>query len=451
MFSKRQPARARASEGPFVSVLDIGTSCIKALVCELRHGKASVVGVAKEGLGERAPFSAAGGFALAPQLLTSLCDLNLRRAEDMTPPFCGHKVVPDQVAIGVGANMLRGFSTTLQVQRVRPAGRVVEEELTTLLQRIQRLAWGQIMESAVPVEPPRASTEGTRPITLPAIRRVRERGSWTLVNSAVAEVQVDGLRVADPLRLQGKTIQATVFNAFIPTWHRDILASLAADLELELTHLIAEPFAVSLAVPAGDAIFLDLGADRTDIALVRNGGVIATASLPQGGRDLSRQIANRLSLTFDKAEESKLQRDQGGFALLAKPLTRAGRRAQSQDPVAEAMGGSLAAWLDGLEQLLIRMAGHEPLPSRIMLCGGGCQSPDVAAALRAPVWIRRLPFVRPPELEQIPPRDVRNLVDRTQHLLSPQDVPVMALAARAAAKGYPETLQDKLLLAVVGA
>jgi hypothetical protein len=114
------------------------------------------------------------------------------------------------------------------------------------------------------------------------------------------------------------------------------------------------------------------------------------------------------------------------------------------------MAAFLAAWLDGLELALAGMAGHEALPSRILLAGGGSQLPELAAALGRPAWARRLPFVRPPEVGNLPPREVRGLVDQTQRLIGPQDVPVMCLARLSAAVDFPETLQDRLLKTIIG-
>jgi cell division ATPase FtsA len=450
LLPRRSP-RKRTSEGVFASILDLGTSSIKALVCEMRPGEATVLGVGREALGERAALTSRGEFALSPEVLASLCDMALRHAEDMSLGIYGQKVVADQIVMGLGGDVLCAFPTSIQVRRTRPGTRITEDELLALLQRAQRLSARQLADH------PKASEQ-------------YGRGDWALTNAMVTEVLVDDVRVVDPLRFQGQTLQVTVFSVFAPDAYQKVLASLAAELDLQLMRLVAEPFALACALPVGDAIFLDVGGDRTDVAMVRQGTPVALASFPLGARTLTRQIAVRLSLPFERAEALKLRLPTAG-SLAARPDDdspgaaapgagsdgKGSPRRQGQwplpapsDPLGEAIAAFLTSWLDGLETVLAGMTGQETLPSRIILAGGGSQLPELTTALGRPAWARRLPFGRPPEVGNLPPREVRGLVDRTQRLIGPQDVPAMCLARLSAAVDYPETLQDRLLKTVIG-
>ena len=450
LFPRRTP-RKRTTEGVFASILDLGTTSIKALVCEMRPGEATVLGVGREALGERSTLTPRGEFALSPEVLASLCDMALRHAEDMSLGTYGHKVVADQIVMGLGGDVLCAFPTSIQVKRARPGTRITEDELVALLQRAQRLSARQLADH------PKASEQ-------------HGRGDWALTNAMVTEVLVDDVRVVDPLRFQGQTLQVTVFSVFAPDAYQQVLASLAADLDLQLMRLVAEPFALACALPVGDAIFLDVGGDRTDVAMVRQGTPVALGSFPLGSRSLTRQIAARLGLPFERAEALKLRlptavapvarpdgEPAGGTGPGAGPDGRGSPRRLGQwplpapgDPLGEAIAAFLSTWLDGLEVVLAGMTGQETLPSRILLAGGGSQLPELATALGRPAWARRLPFGRPPEVANLPPREVRGLVDRTQRLIGPQDVPAMCVARLSAAVDYPETLQDRLLKTVIG-
>lgn len=417
----------------------------------MRPGEATVLGVGREALGERAALTSRGEFALSPEVLASLCDMALRHAEDMSLGIYGQKVVADQIVMGLGGDVLCAFPTSIQVRRTRPGTRITEDELLALLQRAQRLSARQLADH------PKASEQ-------------YGRGDWALTNAMVTEVLVDDVRVVDPLRFQGQTLQVTVFSVFAPDAYQKVLASLAAELDLQLMRLVAEPFALACALPVGDAIFLDVGGDRTDVAMVRQGTPVALASFPLGARTLTRQIAVRLSLPFERAEALKLRLPTAG-SLAARPDDdspgaaapgagsdgKGSPRRQGQwplpapsDPLGEAIAAFLTSWLDGLETVLAGMTGQETLPSRIILAGGGSQLPELTTALGRPAWARRLPFGRPPEVGNLPPREVRGLVDRTQRLIGPQDVPAMCLARLSAAVDYPETLQDRLLKTVIG-
>ncbi len=457
--SARRPARRSYTQGAYATVLELGTTCIRAAVCELRPGQAIVLGVGREPLGDRAPLTPTGAYAMPPELVASLCDVALRRAEDMTLQSSPSKIVPDNVVIGVPGDVICCFPTTVQVKRRRPDTRITEDELASLLKRIQRLAARQLQDH------PRASLQ-------------YGRGGWVLTNAMVTEVQVDGQRVVDPLRFQGQILQVTVASVFAPGAFGQMAAALAADMDLQLMRLVAEPFALACSFPTGDAIFLDIGGDRTDVALVRRATVVAVDSLPLGSRTLTRQIARRLNLPFDRAEEVKLKRpslQQGPVPLAPKTaavrsravaaaveavavaVAEAPHRTSSlrgpatpADPLTDCVNQFIAAWQDDLAGVLTIMASHESLPLSIYLAGGGSQLPEIAPALTASAWLHRLPFDSLPRVSALPPREVRNLADRSHRLLGPNDLPLMALARLAAVADHPETLQDRLLKKVIG-
>jgi cell division protein FtsA len=454
MILPRRSLRKPLTEGTYASILDLGTTCLKTAVCELRPGQAVVLGVGREPLGDRAALTSQGDYAISPELLASLCDVALRRAEDMTVTIANQKIVPDHVVIGAPGDVMCSFSTTIQVKRAKPESRVGEDELTALLQRAQRLAARQLLDH-------------------PKAREQYGRGGWALTNAMVSELLVDGVRVVDPLRFQGKSLQLTTVSVFVPNAFQQLLDSLATDLDLQLMRLVAEPFALATCFPAGDAIFLDVGGDRTDVALVRQGTVAAIASLPLGSRSLTHQIGQRLGMPFDRAEETKLRRSPAAQATTESLPTNAapsdqpsptrqppGSRMRTRpatqhplptpsDPVADTIRDFVSAWLDGLAAILIDVANHEPLPLRILLSGGGCQLPELAPALSSPTWVRRLPFDGLPDVGVLPAREVRGVVDRTQRLIGPQDVPLLGLARLAAWADHPETLQDRLLKKVI--
>ena len=58
----------------------------------------------------------------------------------------------------------------------------------------------------------------------------------------------------------------------------------------------------------------------------------------------------------------------------------------------------VAVWAAGMELVLEEFGRHGQLPARIELCGGGSHLPQLAGALRDPVFASDLPFVRPPTI-----------------------------------------------------
>lgn len=68
------------------------------------------------------------------------------------------------------------------------------------------------------------------------------------------------------------------------------------------------------------------------------------------------------------------------------------------------------------------------LPSRILLCGGGSNLPDIERILKGASWGKKLPFARKPSVHFLVPSEIPNVIDTTKKLTTIQDITPMALA-----------------------
>ncbi len=242
-----------------------------------------------------------------------------------------------------------------------------------------------------------------------------------LVNAAVVDVHIDGYRVTNPVGFQGKDVTIQIFNAFAPMVHLGALQTVAADLDLNLVNIAAEPFAVAKSVGADDstefsAIFIDIGGGTSDIAVVNNGGVEGTQMFAIGGRSFTKRIASSLGITFDSAEKLKLDHSAGKLD------------AKKEKEVSEALKNDAETWISGVELALGEFDNLEHLPNRILLCGGGSALPEIKEALIHESWYKGLPFTRKPTVDFVKPKEVNRVIDSTGELTSPQDITPMGLA-----------------------
>ena len=201
--------------------------------------------------------------------------------------------------------------------------------------------------------------------------------------------------------------------------HLGALQSVATALELELLGVIAEPYAVATCLDPGElgdagAVFVDVGGGTTDVALVRGGGIAGTKMLALGGRAFTKGVAERLGISFAKAEAAKV-----------------GGAATERPEVADALLEDARIWRSGVELMIGDLAGGELLPGRVLLCGGGAELPQVRAVLDEDGWWSRLPFARRPRVRALAPHEVAGLRDDTGSLSTRQDVTPMALAHQA--------------------
>jgi cell division protein FtsA len=398
------------------TALDVGTEFAKALVFEIdERGRGTVKGVGRQrqGLSHMQSGTVADIGAVVDN-----CAVALQEAEEMA----GFR--PTAVVIGIAGELVKGFTTTRVEERRRPEQPITEGELQRLIEGIQR----------------DSLRDAERTITwetgLPQV-------DVRLVHAAVTGSLIDGYPVTNPVGFKGRHLRLGIFSAFAPLVHIGALESVAAQLDLELLAIVAEPYAVARCLGGGGVVqagglFVDVGGGTTDVALVRGGGIEATRMFALGGRAFTKSIAERLDLPFPRAEALKID--------VARGLGEEHREA-----VTRIVAEDVAVWTAGVELVLEELAGGELLPGRIFLCGGGAGLPEIGEALRDAPFSARLPFSRPPEVRVLEPSQVEAIVDVTHLLVDQQDVTPMALAYQALELQGEEAPLDALLHRVIRA
>lgn len=399
----------------YLVALDIGTEFVKALI-----GRAAPDGQSVEiiGVGRKRQrlTDMQGGAVTDIAGVVDNCDFALKVAEKMAG------VVGKQVVIGIAGELVKGTSTTVKYKRLHPQSQIDMPELKKILDKVQ----------------------------FRAFERARQQLAWEtgyqeidvkMVNTAITDVEIDGYRVTNPIGFQGRDVSIQLFCAFAPMVHLGALETVANNLDLNLINIAAEPFAVAKSVGQQDstefsAIFIDIGGGTTDIALVNNGGVEGTRMFAIGGRSFTKRIASATGLSFEKAEQMKLD-----FS--------AGKLSQKRyQQVEAALKNDIDVWLSGVELSLSEFDKVDHLPAKILLCGGGTGLPPIVDALKGKDWYKRLPFPRAPIVQHIKPDEVNRVTDATGQLTSFADITPMGLANLGLdvlnSGGVTETMMQKL-------
>jgi len=189
--------------------------------------------------------------------------------------------------------------------------------------------------------------------------------------------------------------------------HIGALERTAAELDLELLAVAAEPFAVARSVVGDDpnasvsAILMDVGGGTTDIAVVNEGGVEGTKMFGIGGRSFTNTIASEMNLSYADAEKLKVNI---GHSQIKPTVAK---------EVEEAVDKTLEVWVAGVELALSEFDSVDHLPNRILLCGGGASLEKLVEALGKAEWHKDLPFTKKPTVHYIQPSDVMGITDTT--------------------------------------
>lgn len=394
--------------------LDIGTEFVKALACESQGNTAIVRGVGKQRqkLGDMQ--------SGAVMDISSVIENCIRAIDEATKQANGY---PKEVIMGIAGELVKGMTTRTTYVRKEPNVKIDLSELKNIIHKVQ---WKSFEETRAQL----AYETGYNEIDI------------KLVNAAIVDVRIDGYRVTNPIGFQGKEVQISIFNAFAPLVHFGALQTIAAELDLNLLTITAEPYAVARCLEDDEAsqlsaIFIDIGGGTTDIAVVRNGSLEGTKMFTIGGRTFTKRLASALNISFQEAEEIKL-------AYSAGKMER-----QSEKIVRDAMESDADVWLAGIGFTLSEFHNLDIMPSKILLCGGGCHLPEIVSALNTKEWTRELSFPKPPTVSVLSPKQIPHVRDETKILNDPQDITPMALAHLGLELVGEEHLMTKILRKII--
>jgi len=381
----------RKKQSNWAISLDIGTEFVKALVFEVVNGEGMVRGV---GRARQKLSDMQGGGVTDIHAVAGNCEKAIEEAATQA------KQLPERAIVGIAGELVKGTTTAVKVTRKDPSTQIQIGELQDLVNQVQAEAFKKARAEL-------AEETGQEEIDV------------QLVNAAIVSVVIDGYRVSNPLSYQGKELAVGVYNAFAPIVQLGALETIVRELGLELIAIAAEPYAVARCLNEEStdfaATFIDIGGGTTDIAVVRNGGVDGTKMFAIGGRAFTKRVAAVMGESFQAAEEAKLSYSAGTLDKEKTELIR------------HALSGDIRVWLSALQLSLEEFGEGDLLPSRLLLCGGGSNLPEIKQALQDPAWAKGLAFARQPEVQFIKPNDVARMVDETKSLTDPADVTPLAL------------------------
>lgn len=384
MILKKKLAKVKKPQkkGTVVVALDIGTEFVKAIVGRMHGDRVEIVGVGRTR--QQLADMQSGAIADIAGVVDN-CDVALSQAERMAG-LDAHNVV-----IGIAGELVKGTTSIVTYRRANPQDPIDDEEMQMIIDKVQQ----------------RTEENAKKQLSL---ETGNKNVDVKLVNSALVSIQIDGYKVTNPIGFQGGRVSIGLYTAFAPMIHIGALERTADELDLDLTAVAAEPFAVARSMIGTDAsstmsaIMIDVGGGTTDIAVVNDGGVQGTKMFGIGGRSFTRTVASELGIDFEAAEDLKLK------------LGRGKLNEKEEDQVAKAINKTLEVWLSGVELALSEFDMLDHLPNKVLLCGGGSSLEPLVKALYERDWYKSLPFTRQPSVQHIKPNQVVGIIDKTDSI-----------------------------------
>jgi cell division protein FtsA len=146
---------------------------------------------------------------------------------------------------------------------------------------------------------------------------------------------------------------------------------------------------------------MDVGGGTTDIAVINDGGVQGTKMFGIGGRAYTRSVERELGVSYEQAEELKVNLTGNNIPTNKRPL------------IETALEKTADTWVSGIELALAEFDKLDHLPHRMFLCGGGSSLHLLIDTLEQSDWYKSLPFTRKPSVHLIRPEQVAGIIDHT--------------------------------------
>lgn len=215
---------------------------------------------------------------------------------------------------------------------------------------------------------------------------------------------LDDIQLKTLIGQRGKKAKAVVIATFLPRQVIDSMQSALHATNLEMRALTLEPIAaINVLIPPTmrhlNLVLVDIGAGTSDVAITKNGSVIAYGMVPLAGDEITESISQRFLLDFNVAEDIKRRASAGEdvaftdilgmeYSLTAREII---------DPIMPNVENLAAA----IAKQILDLNGDAP--QAVMLVGGGSLTPHlaefVAEALGMPA--NRVAVRRPDKVDGI--------------------------------------------------
>ena len=211
------------------------------------------------------------------------------------------------------------------------------------------------------------------------------------VGFSIISYELDGIRLKSLIGQRGKVAKTRVIATFLPRQVVDSMQTALTYSGLEVRALTLEPIAaINVLVPPSmrhlNIVLVDIGAGTSDVAITKNGSVIAYGMVPLAGDEVTEAISQKFLLDFNVAEEIKRKATDGEGATFSDILGR-GYTLTAEEilaPIAE----NVANIAKAIARTILELNNNEP-PQALLLVGGGALTPNlnkyVAEALDMPL------------------------------------------------------------------
>lgn len=178
-------------------------------------------------------------------------------------------------------------------------------------------------EAAVPVngKGKRVSTEEVDAVISDSLKKINAPG-YVLMHSTPVSFTVGGVVMADiPVGARTDELGALVSHMYVQEEFVRAVEQALSAIEVEVSMCVSAELCNALTIiPERErirpAVLIDVGYTHTDVSLVENAALIATATVPVGGKHITSDLCFGLDVPMESAEQVKRR-----YVFLQEPLS----------------------------------------------------------------------------------------------------------------------------------
>ncbi|MCX7710666.1 MAG: pilus assembly protein PilM [Clostridia bacterium] len=206
-----------------------------------------------------------------------------------------------------------------------------------------------------------------------------EKSQFYCVGYSVINYYLNDYVIASLLGHRGKKIGAEILATFLPHIVVDSLYTVMSKIGLEVISLTLEPIAaINVTIPKDlrmlNLALVDIGAGTSDIALTRDGSVVAYAMAPVAGDEITEKIAQQYLLDFNEAEKVKTSLSTKVDAIHYVDILGIKHSVKSSE-VTEVIRASVELLAETIAGKILEY--NHKAPNAVFLIGGGSQIPGL--------------------------------------------------------------------------
>jgi len=206
--------------------------------------------------------------------------------------------------------------------------------------------------------------------------------NYFCVGHTIVNYYLNDTLILNPIGHRGNKLKVDLIATFLPHLVVDSLNTVMSKIGLEVSYMTLEPIAaIEVAVPKNvrllNVALVDIGAGTSDIAITKEGSVVAYAMTSTAGDEITEALSRAYLLDFDTAERIKcnLYKEETQQVMDIVGMVQDLKTEEILDqiyPSIELVAKEIA------ENIIMQ---NDKAPSAVFLIGGGSQIPRLPEAL----------------------------------------------------------------------